>query len=310
MNTSGRIMSKIMKMAALYALAGAITLTFALRAGAEGTGTNHLDEARISIEQSSLTKEAKVGILTKADRAVTSGVPAEDVAIIITRGLKQGVPGTAIEGYLETVTSVKKQDLPVRLVLDRIEQGLAKGVPAERISGVTQKLSNHLAAAKPMVERIESRGVKPAHAGRSGDAVETVARALEKSIPPDAIMRTGEKVRDQKGSIVLFDRAVGTMTVFVGNGMRAEQASRLVHSAIDRGYSTQDLDTMERSMVEGLRKNRSMDEVVSGMESRMERGEMRDMHEQPGGGMMGGPGSGGMGGSGPGKMGGSGGMMR
>jgi hypothetical protein len=311
MNKRGRIMSKITKMVALPALVGLMTLTFGLRAGADEAGSRHLDEARVTVEQSSLTKEAKAGILTKADHAVTSGIPAEDVAIIITRGLKQGVPGSTIEGFLETTTRVREQHLPSRLVLDRIEQGLAKGVPAERISGVTQRLSNHLATAKPMVEKIESRGVKPAHSGRSDDAVETVARALEKSIPSDAIMRTGEKVREQKGSIVLFDRAVDTMTAFVGNGMHAEQASRMVHSAIDRGYSGQDLETMERYMVEGLRKNRSMDEIVSGMESHMERGDMRNMHEQPGGGMMDGQGSGGMGGSGSGmgNMGGKGGRM-
>jgi hypothetical protein len=307
MNKCGRIMNKMTKMVALPVLAGVMMLTLVLPAGAEEAGSKQLDEARTSIERSSLTKEVKLQLLTKADQAVTSGIPAEDVAIIVTRGLKQGVPSSTIEGFLETSTKVKEQHLPSRLLLDRIEQGLAKGVPAERISGVTQKLSGHLATAKPVVEKIESRGVKPSLSGRSDDAVETVARALEKSIPPDAIMRTGEKVRDQKGSIGLFNRAVDTMTVFVGNGMHAEQATRLVHSAIDKGYSEQDLETMERYMAEGLRKNRSMNEVVSGMESGMERGEMRDMPDRPGGGMMGGPGSGG---SGSGMMGGSGGRMR
>lgn len=308
MNKGGRTVNKMTKMVALLALVGVMTLTFVLRANAD-EGSKQLDEARITVEKSSLTKEAKAGILAKADHAVTSGLPAEDVAIIITRGLKQGIPSTTIEGFLETSRKVKEQHLPSRLVLDRIEQGLAKGVPAERIAGVTQKLSGHLAAANSIVERIENRGVKPAQSGRS-DAVETVARALEKSIPPDAIVRTGEKVRDQKGSMVLFDRAVDAMTVFVSNGMHADQASRMVHSAIEKGYSERDLETMKRYMADELRKNRPMNEVVSGMESRMERGNMRDMHEGLEGGMMGGPGPGGMGGGGSGMMGGSGGMMR
>jgi hypothetical protein len=309
MNKGGRIRNKIAKKLALLALVGVMMLTFVTRVNADEPGSKQLAEARTTVEKASLTKEAKAGILTKADHAVTSGVPAEDVAIIITRGLQQGVPGSAIEGFLETTTRVKEQHLPSRLVLDRIEQGLAKGVPAERISGVTQKLSNHLATAKPMVEKIESGGVKPGHSGRSDNAVETVARALEKSIPADAIVRTGDKVRDRKGSIVLFDRAVDTMTVFVGNGMRAEQASRLVHSAIDRGYSERDLGKMERYLAEGLRKNRSMDEVISGMAFHMERGEMLNMHEMQSEGSMR-AGSGGMGGSGSGMGSGMGGRGR
>lgn len=289
------MMRTLEKIFALLSVAGVMTLTFAMYAHAEGSGSNHLDEARTTIERSSLAKEAQVALLAKADRAVTAGIPAEDVAIIITRGLKQGVSGPTLEGFLETATVVKEQHLPSRLVLDRIEQGLAKGVPGERISGVTQNLSRHLATAKPMVEKIESSGVKPAPSGRPIAPIETVARALERSIPPDAILRMGEKVQARKGSMALFDRAIDTMTVFVGNGMQTEQASRMVHSAIERGYSEKDLGTMERYLAEGLRKNRSMDEIVSGMETRMERGEMRDMHESGGG--MGGPGAGGMGSS-------------
>jgi hypothetical protein len=133
-----------------------------------------------------------------------------------------------------------------------------------------------------MVNRLESGGMKSTR-GNSGDAIETVARALEKSIPAGAIMRTGEKVRDRQGSIGLFDRAVDTMTTFVGSGMHADQASRLVHTAVDKGYSERDFESMERYMVNELRNGRRMHDVVSGMESRMERGEMRDMHERPGG---------------------------
>jgi hypothetical protein len=58
---------------------------------------------------------------------------------------------------------------------------------------------------------------------------------------------------------------------------------------------------MERYMVNERRKNRPMDEVVSGMNSRMERGEMThdtQMQDRTGGGSMGGPNSGSMGGMG------------
>ena len=282
---------------ALFAMAGALVLTAAPRARADELGPKHLSEARLSVEQSSLSKEAKAALLAKADRAVAAGIPAEDVSVIITRGLKQGVPSPHIEGFLETATRVKEQKLPVRLVLDRIEQGLAKGVPAERIAGVTQRLSGNLATARPMVEKIESRGVKPASGGNSNEAIETVARALEKSIPADGIMRTGDKVRDQKGSISLFNRAVNTMTTFAGNGMRADQSSRLVHSAIERGYSERGFETMERYMFDELRKNHPMNDIVSSMESHMKRGEMLEWRDRSGEGSMGGSGSGMGGGS-------------
>jgi len=280
-------------------LTTAAILTAAPPARAEEAGSKHLEQARITVGRSSLSKEAKAGILTKADQAVAAGIPAEDVSIIITRGLDQGVESRHIEGFLETATRAKGQGLPVRLILDRTEQGLAKGVAPEKISGVTQRLSGHLTAAKPIVNKLESEGIRAPHLKVSDDAVETVARAMEKSIPQDAIMKTGEKVRDRKGSLGLFNRAVDTMTTFAGSGMTAGQAANMVHTAVDKGYSEGDLEAMERYMVNELRKDRPMNDVVSGMNSRMERGEgMRDMQMQdrPGGGTMHEPASGGMGG--------------
>jgi hypothetical protein len=230
---------------------------------------------------------------------VAAGVPAEDVSIIITRGLDQGLEGRHIEGFLETVTRTKEQGLPIRLILDRTEQGLAKGVPAEKILKVAERLSGHLAAAKPIVNRQESGGVRSTHATASHECIETVARAMEKSITQDDVLRTGEKVQERKGSLGLFNRAVDTMTTFAGSGMTTGQAVKMVHTAVDKGYSEGDFEAMERYMVNELRKNRSMNDVISGMNSRMERGEgMRDMqmHDRPGGGTMHEPASGGMGG--------------
>ena len=290
-------MKSVFRILIALVVIAATVLTIAPCVRADEAGSKQIDETRLTVEKSSLSKEAKLSMLTKADRAVRAGIPAEDVAVIITRGLGQGVESVHIEGFLETATRTKEQGLPARLVLDRIEQGLAKGVPAKNISGVTKRLSENLAVAKPIVSKLESRGVKSTRAGSSEDAVETVARALEKSITRDAVMSTGERVKEQKGSIALFNRAVDTMTTFVGSGMTAKQAVKIVHMAADKGYSERDLDAMERYLVDELRKNHSMNEVAANMESRMERGEMmRDMQEGSRNGPMGGPGSGNMGG--------------
>jgi hypothetical protein len=296
-----KMTTTVLKVLIPLLLAAAAVLGAAPCVRAEDAGQAHLEQARIAVERSGLPRESKAGILTKADRAVAAGVPAEDVSLIITRGLEQGAAGRHVEGFLETAAKTKEQNLPIRPVLDRMEQGLAKGVPPEKIAGVTQRLSEHLAAAKPMVNKFESEGMRSTGAKGSDAAVETVARALERSVPRDAVMKTGEHVKDRKGSMGLFNRAVDTMTTFVGSGMTAEQAANMVHTAVDRGYSERDLEAMERYMVNELRKNRPMSEVVSGMNSRMERGEMlHDMQERPGAGSsMHSPGSGGgMGGMG------------
>jgi hypothetical protein len=286
----------IKKFAAASGWALLIAVTSLAQARAEEPGSQQrLSHARLAVEQSSLSQNEKLGILTAADRAVSAGISPDDAAVIISRGLEQGAGADRTAEFLETAAKLGERKLPMRLVLDRIEQGLAKGVPSERIAAVARKLSAHLAEAKPLVEKMENRSLNAADKAHES-AVEAVARALEKSIPAETIVRTGEKVREQKGSTALFGRAVDTMTTFVGNGMATDHASRLVHTAVDRGYSEPDLETMERYMVNELRKNSPMNDIVSGMESRIERGALRGSVDRHGGGGLRGPGSGGIGG--------------
>lgn len=277
-------------------LAFALTASMPSRTLAEDQARD-MTAARLAVEQSDLSSDEKLRVLTAGDRATAAGVPGEDASIIISRGLEQAAGADRIAEFLDAAAQLRAQNLPIRLMLDRIEQGLSKGVPPERIAGVVWKLSGNLAAARPLVEKMERSGLSNG-SGASENAVETVARALEKSVPENAIARTGEKIREQKGSMAQWSRAVDTMTTFVGNGMAADHASRLVQTAVDRGYSERDLEAMERYMVDELRKNKPVKDIVSGMESRMERSGMREGMERQGGAGMRGPGSGSM--SGPG----------
>ena len=278
----------------LSSLAAAAVVTFAVAAWAAAgeTGGKTLDEARLAVEKSSLTKDTKREILTKADRAVKAGVPSEDAVIIIDRGLKHGADGKSIAGFLETAATVKERDLPMRPVLNRIEQGLSKGVPAERILSAARGLAEKLATARPIVNDLVRSGVQPVPGGGHDDAIETVARALEKSIPGNAIMRTGEKVKEQKGSISLFAKAVDTMATLAASGMATDRASRLVQAALDKGYSERDLEKMEKTLFDDLKKGRSMDEVAEGMENRMNRNDLHEGRGRIGGDQMRGPGAG------------------
>lgn len=260
---------------------------------AAGESGTLLNGALFDLDHSSLPRDAKLEVRVQADRAVKRGVPADDVAVIVNRSLKRGAGGGQIAGFLNTAAAVREQRLPVRPVLDRVEEGLSKGVPIGRISTVVRGLAEKLASARPIVSSLAQGGLKPGSG--QDEAIETVARALEKSIPRSVILDAGSKVRKQEGSIELFNRAVDTMTLLVGSGMPVEKASRLVASALDRSYPEREMKKIGSTAVAGLQKGGNRDNTTNTIinrETRRERESMQTNRERTDRELMRGPGAG------------------
>lgn len=262
------------------------------------------DGIRLSIERSALPQEAKASLLKKAYDAVNAGIPADDLAVIVNRGLNRSLDGKTIEGLIDIAAKAKGQNLPVRPVLDRIQQGLSKGVPPERILNVANNLAEKLSSANIILNNLAKEGIKVSNAREKEDAIFTVARALERSIPETIITQIGMRVKKHNYAISMFDRAIDTLTNLVEGGMRVEQASRLVNKAMDKGYSEKDILRMEREIFSELKEGRRMEDAVRRMESAIERGGFDRGYRGTEGGQMRGTGSGT--GSGSGMGGGSG----
>ena len=220
-----------------------------------------------AVERSPLPDQGKAELLDAAGRALRAGIPADDVEIILSRGRERGVGAGATRELIDTAVKAREKGLPVRPVLNRIEEGLSKGVPPDKIAAASRNLSEKLSTAQPIVGELIGRGLKSGSDKDREYAVETVARALERSVPADTIARTGRQVNERRGSVVLFDKAVHTLTSLTENGMPVESASRLVRSAVERGFTEKDLGKMERDVVEGLGKGKRMDDVVRSTES-------------------------------------------
>ena len=288
---------------ALRTSAGMILLLFlALPLQAFAGESTNLDAINGLLQSSSLSKPEQAEVRTRAADAVNNGIPGDDVEIIVSRAVKRGADAGTINGFIDTVLSAKKAGLPTGPVLDRIEQGLSKGVPPGRIDAASRQLAEKLAIAQPLVDELIRNGVKPRGKAERVDAIEATARALEKSLSADDIRGMGASVQNRKGTMPLFTSAVNTSAYFAGSGMSAKTATRIVRDAVASGYSERDLDGMVRRTAEEMRRGKSAEDAGLGME----RGNMggRGMEQDMGGGRGMGSGSGSGSGSGMGSMGG------
>jgi hypothetical protein len=230
-----------------------------------------LDNIRSVLEASTLPRMEQAAVSTRAVAAMNAGVPAEDVEIIVSRAVGRGADAGAINRFLDTGMSAKKEGLPVRPVLDRIEQGLSKGVPIERIVAASQRLAEKMATAQPLVDALIRGGMTPRRGNEREAAIESAAHALEKSMDAHDIGAMGAAVRNKRGSLLLFTSAMDTATYFAASGMSPKTASRLVRDAVQKGSAEHDLGAMVRRMDDEMKHGTSAEDVAT----KMERGNMQ-----------------------------------
>jgi len=265
-------MLRLAGMVLLLLLLAPLSRTFAAE-------NRHLDNIRSVLAASTLPRTEQAEVSTRATAAMNAGVPGEDVEIIVSRAVGRGADAGAINRFLDIGLSAKKEGLPVRPVLDRIEQGLSKGVPTERIVAASQRLTEKIATAQPLVDALIRDGMTPRRNNEREAAIESAARGLEKSMDTRDIGAMGAAVRSQHGSLLLFSSAMDTATYFAASGMSPKTASRLVRDAVQKGSTEHDLGAMVRRMDDEMKHGTSAEDVAAKMEHGNMQGE-RGMERQ------------------------------
>ncbi|MDA8100808.1 MAG: hypothetical protein M0042_14420 [Nitrospiraceae bacterium] len=209
-----------------------------------------------AIADSALAEGEKQILGAEAGLALRAGIPAEDIAVIIARGRERGVSGPLIAQIIAVAARTGEQGLPPRPVLNRIELGLARGVGGEQIIAVAGRLADRMHEAQPLVDALIRTGLGKGSARGREDAIAAAARALEKSLSPGAITGAGDRIRERGGTLMLFEKALGTMTGMIESGMLPDTAAQTVHDALKRGFTEKDLTKLERDVAEGMQRGR------------------------------------------------------
>jgi hypothetical protein len=243
-----------------------LALAGALAASLPAFAAQPAEQVTAAVETSGVSRQDREALLQEADRALKAGVPAADLESIVRRGWERGMTPAQVRELIRTAAQAGEQGLYVRPVLARIQQGLAKGVPAERILAATRQLTVHLAAAGPLVQDLEARGLRAGSSDDRAYAAETVARALERSVAPSMITDLGEVAVQHGTSMAQFDRAVRSLTLFVGAGVPADRAGTMVRETIEHRFTDREQARLERRVAELVGQGRPMDEIIGTME--------------------------------------------
>ncbi len=227
----------------------------------------------------------EAAVEARARTAVQEGLPAEDVRIIVSRARGRGADAAQVLRMLDAAVGAKRDGLPAGPVLDRIEQGLAKGVPAATIADAAERLARNLREGRPLVEKQVRRGMALAGPRERDSAVAATARALELSLRPADIAALGDAVRSRDGTSGLFVHAVDAAAGLAGQGVPPERAAGIIRQAVEQGRGERGIDALRAAFDDNMRGGmgpaEAVDRAASGLE-RQERGFDDMRSERPG----------------------------
>lgn len=180
-----------------------------------------------------MSERAQRGLWTGVLLALTVAVmplSAQDVDPRMER-IRSQLPQGAVEQIEARIQAARSEGLPVEPLLDKAVEGIAKRVPAPRITGAVDELARELGRARQLL----ADGVPPAPTD-----VAAVADAMRRGVPDEAIRKvahgapSGEPVAlavhtmgDLMDRGVPVDQAVAVMEAWRGRGARREELREL-----------------------------------------------------------------------------------
>ncbi len=175
-----------------------------------------------------------IGLAASAEAA---GSVETLVAQVAERGKALGVAPDALEPSLAAIRAADRKGLPAEVVADKALEGLAKGVPAARLTDAVRDLEARLETAQSIVRTAPLKlGPEQARV-----AVERVAAQLSTVRDPGALT---DVARAAGPDLAAFLSSTQAVTDLVARGAPSGDAGRTVTALVRAGYGAAEVASL------------------------------------------------------------------
>jgi hypothetical protein len=169
-------------------------------------------------------------------------------AEIARRAAERGLTPQQTQAILDHADRVEAADLPVRAVLDRYLEGLARGAPLPRIEAVVDQLETRLRESARHVDLVFPPVQVPATRATRLALIDHCAYALSVRVPPAEIEQAMHLAADGNQGPAEGKAPVLAMGCLVAGGLDPNASLDLVHTAWTNGYRGRDLERLGREL--------------------------------------------------------------
>ena len=194
-----------------------------------------------------------------AEQALTSASVSEaDVRVIVNQARARQLTPQHLTGWAQRLGELRRNDLPTAPMIDRIQQGLAKGIPPAKIDAALDALTQNLAWGNQVVSARVARAELRTDPRLAAMAVANLDMAQRQGF-------TRGQLEQMLGNVPLNLGQLTTAMVLAGEwnalGMKHGEAVSTLQEAIRSGMGASELSELGRTFTQGLREGHRFDDI-------------------------------------------------
>lgn len=196
--------------------------------------------------------DIEMGVLSVMVALTATTVLAEPLSIqdrdAITRlGSAQGRAESEITPLLDHVSKAGERGLPTESLLNKMREGLAKGVAPDRIDPVLRQMISRLESAHEVLEEAKGRGMAEGNRQR---ALETMAEAFARGATADEVRELSRLSQEGRHKATQEELAAGAkgLAVMKEGRISSNDGTALVGEGIKQGYRSSELIDLGREV--------------------------------------------------------------
>ncbi|MCP9472551.1 MAG: hypothetical protein NNA30_07450 [Nitrospira sp.] len=187
-----------------------------------------------------------LGVLIVAP-ALAEPLSVQDRDEIVRLGSAQGRSARDLDPLLEQVNKVGEKGFPTESMVNKVKEGLAKGVEPQRIDQVLRQMTERLESAHEVLEEAKARGITEGNRQR---ALETMAEALARGATKEEVRELSRMSLEGKQKVTQDVLAAGAkgLAVMKEANVSTKDGAALLGEGIRQGYRANELLDLSREV--------------------------------------------------------------
>lgn len=264
-------------------------------------------------------------LMAETEKALVAGVDEKDINAVLAMASDRNYAAEDAGRFIKKLADAHDTGLPVKLLRDKILEGMSKQIPAANVMKVADSWHQALADSKSMVQGLERKGLtylKPQEKAELINQGAVLGRRFQGLNIVQELASAASKGGPGQYRAANIIAAARLSEVMLMSGATPEQAIALPGAGLKAGFNTARMQEMQGAALNQLRQGVSIPDVISGLRAQFVPGQQpghlpdnapfgAPNHApgsswpggtSPGGGLPGNPGPGGGAGTGPGSM--------